>query len=73
MDILTRCAVRRDEVSKKTTKIVPLKEPEEPVVISLPISQAKSFIQSNSVSFAFLKISVVYTCPYSFYVICFVK
>ncbi|KAI8532022.1 hypothetical protein RHMOL_Rhmol11G0180700 [Rhododendron molle] len=33
VDVLTRCAVRRDEVGKKTIKIVPLKEPGEPAVI----------------------------------------
>ncbi|CAK9146412.1 unnamed protein product [Ilex paraguariensis] len=39
VDVLTRCAVRRDELAKKTIKIVPLKEPGEPVVVSIPLSQ----------------------------------
>ncbi|KAF7127932.1 hypothetical protein RHSIM_Rhsim11G0118200 [Rhododendron simsii] len=43
VDVLTRCAVRRDEVGKKTIKIVPLKEPGEPAVVAVPISQAKFF------------------------------
>nr|GEW83275.1 RNA helicase, ATP-dependent, SK12/DOB1 protein [Tanacetum cinerariifolium] len=38
MDILTRCFVSKDELSKKTIKIVPLKEHVEPVV-SVPTSQ----------------------------------
>ena len=42
VDVLSRCAVRKDEVGKKTIKILPLKEPGEPVVVSIPISQAKS-------------------------------
>lgn len=41
MDILTRCAVSKDELSKKTIKIVPLKDPGEPVVVSVPVSQAR--------------------------------
>lgn len=43
VDVLTRCAVLRDEVGKKTIKIVPLKEPGEPAVVSIPISQIDSF------------------------------
>lgn len=39
VDILTRCTVSKDELSKKTIKIVPLKERGEPVVVSVPISQ----------------------------------
>ncbi|XP_062200642.1 DExH-box ATP-dependent RNA helicase DExH9 [Phragmites australis] len=39
VDILTRCSVNKDNSGKKTTKIVPLKERGEPVVISLPLSQ----------------------------------
>ncbi|XP_071715800.1 DExH-box ATP-dependent RNA helicase DExH9 [Rutidosis leptorrhynchoides] len=39
VDILTKCAVSKDELSKKTIKIVPLKEPGEPVVVSVPVSQ----------------------------------
>lgn len=42
VDILTRCAVTRDEVSKKTMRIIPLKESGEPVVVSLPLSQIYS-------------------------------
>lgn len=41
VDILTRCMVRKDEVGKRTIRIVPLKDPGEPAVISVPISQAK--------------------------------
>ncbi|CAI9287231.1 unnamed protein product [Lactuca saligna] len=39
VDILTRCAVSKDELSKKTIKIVPLKSPGEPVVVSVLVSQ----------------------------------
>ncbi|GJW35310.1 DExH-box ATP-dependent RNA helicase DExH9 isoform X1 [Tanacetum coccineum] len=39
IDILTRCVVSKDELSKKTIKIVPLKERGEPVVVSVPTSQ----------------------------------
>ncbi|KAD6795497.1 hypothetical protein E3N88_06393 [Mikania micrantha] len=39
VDVLTRCAVSKDELSKKTIKIIPLKEPGEPAVVSVPISQ----------------------------------
>uniref|UniRef100_A0A803PIK7 RNA helicase n=1 Tax=Cannabis sativa TaxID=3483 RepID=A0A803PIK7_CANSA len=42
VDILTRCAVNRDGVGKKTIKIIPLKEPGEPVVVSVSISQIQS-------------------------------
>ncbi|XP_076903079.1 DExH-box ATP-dependent RNA helicase DExH9-like [Bidens hawaiensis] len=42
VDILTRCAVSRDELSKKKIKIIPLKEPGEPAVVSVPISQANN-------------------------------
>ncbi|KAA8545416.1 hypothetical protein F0562_020200 [Nyssa sinensis] len=42
VDVLTRCAVRKGEVAKKTIKIVPLKEPGEPIVVSVPISQINS-------------------------------
>lgn len=41
VDILTRCAVSKDELSKKTIKIIPLKERGEPAVVSVPISQAR--------------------------------
>ncbi|KAK6915835.1 rRNA-processing arch domain, partial [Dillenia turbinata] len=42
VDVLTRCMVSRDAVNKKTIKIVPLKGPGDPVVVAIPISQAKS-------------------------------
>ncbi|GER54977.1 helicase [Striga asiatica] len=40
VDVLTRCRVHKDEIAKKTIKILPLKDPGEPAVISIPISQA---------------------------------
>jgi len=40
VDVLTRCMVRREGVGKRTTKIIPLKEPGEPFVVSIPLSQA---------------------------------
>ncbi|KAL3515766.1 hypothetical protein ACH5RR_022668 [Cinchona calisaya] len=42
VDILTRCIVRKDEVGKRTIKIVHLKDPGEPAVISLPLTQIDS-------------------------------
>lgn len=39
VDVLTRCVVSKDGIAKKTMKIVPLKEPGEPVVVSVPLSQ----------------------------------
>ena len=45
--MLTRCAVHKDEVGKKTIKIVPLKEHGEPVVVSVSVSQAKSLMISS--------------------------
>lgn len=42
VDVLTRCVVSKDGIAKKTIKIVQLKEPGEPLVVSIPISQAKS-------------------------------
>ncbi|KAL4311306.1 hypothetical protein GQ457_01G039310 [Hibiscus cannabinus] len=42
LDILTRCNVSKDGVGKKTIKIVPLKEPGEPLVVSVPLSQVTS-------------------------------
>ncbi|XP_052192176.1 DExH-box ATP-dependent RNA helicase DExH9 [Diospyros lotus] len=42
VDVLTRCAVFRDEDGKKTVKIIPLKEPGEPVVVSVSTSQINS-------------------------------
>lgn len=41
VDVLTRCGVSADGVAKKTIKILPLKEPGEPVVVSISISQVK--------------------------------
>ncbi|OVA01159.1 Helicase [Macleaya cordata] len=40
VDVLTRCVVSMDGDSKRSIKIVPLKERGEPVVVSVPISQA---------------------------------
>lgn len=40
VNILTRCVVSKDGAGKKTLKIVPLKESGEPLVVSVPISQA---------------------------------
>ncbi|XP_064952831.1 DExH-box ATP-dependent RNA helicase DExH9-like isoform X1 [Musa acuminata AAA Group] len=40
-DVLTRCFVNKEGM-KKTTKIVPLNERGEPVVVSLPLSQVDS-------------------------------
>lgn len=34
--------MHKDEIAKKTISILPLKEPGEPAVVSIPISQAKS-------------------------------
>ncbi|KAL3651514.1 Exosome RNA helicase MTR4 [Castilleja foliolosa] len=42
LDILTRCRVHKDEIAKKTMSILPLKEPGEPAVITIPISQIDS-------------------------------
>ncbi|XP_059449280.1 DExH-box ATP-dependent RNA helicase DExH9 [Corylus avellana] len=39
VDVLTRCIVGKDGIAKKTIKIVQLKEPGEPLVVSIPISQ----------------------------------
>ncbi|KAI3903958.1 hypothetical protein MKX01_004026 [Papaver californicum] len=39
VDVLTRCVVSKDGDGKKSIKIVPLKEPGEPVVVAIPISQ----------------------------------
>lgn len=35
--------VRKDKLGKKSVEIVPLKEHGEPIVVSVPISQVKSF------------------------------
>ncbi|KAJ8422625.1 hypothetical protein Cgig2_031561 [Carnegiea gigantea] len=40
VDVLTRCMVSREKGGKRTTKIIPLKEPGEPFVVSIPLSQA---------------------------------
>ncbi|CAL1403487.1 unnamed protein product [Linum trigynum] len=42
VDVLTRCSVNKSGVAKKTIKIIPLREPGEPLVISVPISQIYS-------------------------------
>ncbi|KAG8490540.1 hypothetical protein CXB51_013679 [Gossypium anomalum] len=42
LDILTRCNVSKDGVGKRKIKIVPLKEPGEPLVVSVPLSQVTS-------------------------------
>ncbi|XWS11555.1 hypothetical protein CRYUN_Cryun37aG0008300 [Craigia yunnanensis] len=42
LDILTRCAVSKDGVGKKQIKIVPFKQPGEPLVVSVPLSQVTS-------------------------------
>ncbi|OEL15369.1 DExH-box ATP-dependent RNA helicase DExH9 [Dichanthelium oligosanthes] len=39
VDVLTRCSVSKDSSGKKAMKVVALKEPGEPVVVSLPLSQ----------------------------------
>lgn len=38
-DVLTRCVVTKDGVAKKKIKVVPLKEPGEPLIVSIPIDQ----------------------------------
>ncbi|PON66615.1 ATP-dependent RNA helicase Ski [Parasponia andersonii] len=42
VDVLTRCAVNRDGIGKKIIKIIPLKEPGEPIVVSVSLSQINS-------------------------------
>nr|GEW75965.1 hypothetical protein [Tanacetum cinerariifolium] len=44
MDILTRCVMSKDELLKKTIKILPLQKYGEPVV-SVPTSQLRSSLQ----------------------------
>jgi ATP-dependent RNA helicase DOB1 len=39
VDVLTRCVVTKDGVAKKKIKVVPLKEPGEPLIVSIPIDQ----------------------------------
>lgn len=54
MDVLTRCAVNRDGIGKKTIKIIPLKEPGEPVVVSVSLSQVKFMV----LFFSFFQLSL---------------
>lgn len=42
VDVLTRCMVSREGGGKRTTKIIPLKQPGEPFVVSIPLSQIYS-------------------------------
>ncbi|XP_050209869.1 DExH-box ATP-dependent RNA helicase DExH9 [Mercurialis annua] len=42
VDVLTRCVVSKDGLAKKSIKTVPLKEPGEPLVVSIPISEIAS-------------------------------
>lgn len=42
VDVLTRCKVHKDEISKKTFKILPLNQRGDAAVISVPISQIDS-------------------------------
>nr|XP_016479404.1 PREDICTED: DExH-box ATP-dependent RNA helicase DExH9-like [Nicotiana tabacum] len=42
VDVLTRCIMQKDDVGRKTIKIVPLKNAGEPAVVSLPLSQIDS-------------------------------
>lgn len=43
VDVLTRCVVSKDGGgAKRTTKIIPLKDPGEPFVVSVPLSQIYS-------------------------------
>lgn len=39
VDVLTRCRMQKDELAKKTIRIIPIKEPGEPAIISIPLSQ----------------------------------
>ncbi|KAH9606013.1 hypothetical protein KSS87_021032 [Heliosperma pusillum] len=41
IDVLTRCMVSKEGGAKRTTKIIPLKNRGEPLVVSVPISQAR--------------------------------
>ena len=47
LDILTRCAVSKDGVGKKQIKIVPFKQPGEPLIVSVPLSQVKCMYLLN--------------------------
>ncbi|KAI4375499.1 hypothetical protein MLD38_013361 [Melastoma candidum] len=42
VDVLTRCSVTRDALSRKTISIIPLKDPGEPVVVTIPLSELSS-------------------------------
>ncbi|KMT07897.1 hypothetical protein BVRB_6g145930 [Beta vulgaris subsp. vulgaris] len=42
LDVLARCMVSREGEGKRTTRIVPLKDPGEPIVVSVPLSQIYS-------------------------------
>lgn len=42
LDVLARCMVSREGEGKRTTRIVPLKDPGEPIVVSVPLSQVRS-------------------------------
>ncbi|KAL8144371.1 hypothetical protein V2J09_017403 [Rumex salicifolius] len=42
VDVLTRCKVKKDGKVKSSTRIVPLKEMGEPVIVSIPLSQIYS-------------------------------
>lgn len=44
VDILTRCMVHKDELGKKFTKIVPLKDPGEAAVVSVPLSKVSLLV-----------------------------
>lgn len=44
VDILTRCMVHKDELGKKSTKIVPLKDPGEAAVVSVPLSKVSFLV-----------------------------
>lgn len=48
LDVLTRCAVNKGDM-KQSTKIIPLNERGESIVVSLPLSQVTDtfFIQSS--------------------------
>lgn len=41
--------VRKDKLGKKSVKIVPLKEPGEPIVVSVPLSKVKFLKLLNNV------------------------
>ncbi|VFQ89627.1 unnamed protein product [Cuscuta campestris] len=42
VDILTRCVVHKDDLGKRSTKVVPLKSPGEAAVVSVPLSKIES-------------------------------